>query len=131
MGETKRLAVDADIRDDHDLWRQIGNTIQRALRRHTRHARLTKLSSEIDKLLWGQVLIADNNHLMFVPGLKDGLCVFTGPFSAEVEPDNLCAERRIELRHIKNRSFPHFFFLQSARIILSIALCNMLAGSPK
>ena len=51
MGEAEGLAVHADVGDDHDLRRQIGDDVPHRLGRHARTPRLAELRREIDQLL--------------------------------------------------------------------------------
>ena len=71
MGQTEGFTVHSDVRDDHDLGRQVRDNVAHRLGRHAWPARFAQLCREIDKLLRGQFLIPEYQNLIVVPGLQN------------------------------------------------------------
>ncbi len=83
-----RLAVLADVRNEHDPRQEPRIALGEELRRPTRHAHLAEIAGDADQVFLLELLVRENDHEVIEPGPIDRLDGFVVGHVMQVQPAN-------------------------------------------
>ena len=87
-----RLAILADVGDQHDAWQNLGVSLGKEFRRPARHSLLAEIAGNADEVLLGELLSREHDHKVIEPSLVDRLDGVVIGLLAQIDPAQLRAD---------------------------------------